>query len=127
MKQFVIALLLSLLTPIVSVSQNTYPSITTDSLVVITPDQLKTANLIFNEHEMLIEKVGLLNSQVNTLTEINKLYSTQDSIRSRELDLYKGAYQDGLDRYTKLNKKYKVSKVISLSSLLILLGALLWR
>jgi spore coat polysaccharide biosynthesis protein SpsF (cytidylyltransferase family) len=76
---------------------------------------------------MLIEKVGLLNSQVNTLTEINKLYSTQDSIRSRELDLYKGAYQDGLDRYTKLNKKYKVSKVISLSSLLILLGALLWR
>lgn len=128
MKQFVIVLLLSLLMPIAAVSQNTYPSITSDSLVIITPEQLKTANLIFNEHEMLTEKVKLLDSQISNLTEINKLYEVQDSIRVKELDLYKGAYYDSLDKYTKLNKKYKTTKVLSISGLAaILLGVLIWR
>lgn len=126
MKQFVIALLVSLLVPIVSHSQNTYPSITADSLVIITPIQLKTANLIFNEHELLLEKVDLLNSQVNNLEEINKLYVIQDSVRCKEIDQYKNAYEDSYKKYNKLNKRYKTSCIISLSSLLVLLGALIW-
>lgn len=77
---------------------------------------------------MLTEKVKLLDSQVSNLTEINKLYQIQDSIRVKELDLYKGAYYDGLDKYNKLNKKYKTTKVLSISGLAaILLGVLIWR
>jgi len=74
---------------------------------------------------MLTEKVELLNNQVNTLTEINNLYIKQDSIKSEELETYKESYEAALDNYVKLNKKYKAYKVVSFSSLLILLGALI--
>lgn len=75
---------------------------------------------------MLLEKVDLLNIQVKNLEEINSLYIKQDSVRCKEIDKYKNAYEDEFKRYNKLNKKYKTTCIISLSSLLFLLGALIW-
>ena len=127
MRRLVIALLLSLSTVIVSHSQNTYPSIGTDSLVTITPEQLKITNLIFSEHDYLLKKVDLLNNQVSDLEKLNYLYIEQDSLRCKEIDQYKNAYEDSYKKYNRLNKRYKITKTVSLGSILILLGALLWR
>jgi len=76
---------------------------------------------------MLTEKVKLLNNQVSTLTEINNLYSMQDSIKTKELEIYKESYEFALDNCVKLDRKYKICKYISLSSLLVILGTLLCR
>lgn len=113
MKQFVIALLISLWIPIALHSQTTYPIIK-DSLVVITPQQLKTTNLIFSEHEMLLKKVPLLTNQIIALEELNNTYIKQDSLRIKEIDLYKNAYEERDLQYNKLNKKYKCYKTYSI-------------
>lgn len=126
MRKLVIALLLSLLTPIVSLSQSTYPIIRTDSLVTITPEQLKITNLIFNEHKFLLEKVDILNNQVSNLEQINTLYEIQDSVRCKEIETYKQAYEDSFKKYNRLDKRYKTYKYISFGSVLLLIGALIW-
>lgn len=74
---------------------------------------------------MLTEKVELLNKQVSSLTEINNLYSVQDSLRVQEVNIYREAYKSSLDDYSKLNRKYKITKVGSV--LLLLLGILICR
>ena len=126
MRKLVIALLLSLLTPIVSLSQSTYPIIRTDSLVTITPEQLKITNLIFNEHRFLLEKVDILNNQVSNLEQINILYEIQDSVRCKEIEIYKQAYEDSFKKYNRLDKRYKTYKYMSFGSILLLIGALIW-
>ena len=128
MKQFVIILLISLWIPIVSHSQTTYPIIR-DSLIVMTPPQLKTTNLIFNEHEMLIKKVSLLVNQVLALDELNKTYVAQDSIRLKEVDLYKNAYIEKESRYNILQEKFKQYKTYSIfgSIATFVLGVLICR
>lgn len=126
MRKLVIALLLSLSTVIVSHSQNTYPIISPDSLVTITPEQLKITNLIFNEHKYLQEKVEILDNQVSNLEELNSLYIIQDSIRCKEIEQYKTAYEDSFKKYNKLDKKYKATKIGLFSSVLILIGSLIW-
>lgn len=119
-------MLLSLLIPIACISQNTYPIIGPDSLVTITPKQLKITNLIFSEHQYLKEKVEILNSQVSNLEELNSLYIIQDSIRCKEIEEYKNAYEDGFKKYNRLEKRYKTTKIISFGSILLLIGALIW-
>lgn len=74
--------------------------------MVITPQQLKTTNLIFSEHEMLLKKVSLLTNQIGALEELNATYVKQDSLRLQEISLYKNAYEDKTLQYNKLNKKY---------------------
>lgn len=105
MRRFVIILLLSLWIPIVSHSQTTYPIIK-DSLVLITPQQLKETNLIFSEHKMLLEKVPLLTDQVMTLEKLNKTYIEQDSIRLKELSFYKSSYENKSIQYEEFVKKH---------------------
>ena len=127
MKQFVIVLLLSLLVPIASSSQTTYPVTIGDSLVIITADQLKYTNLIFNEHRYLTEKVNILENQISNLEKLNFTYVEQDSIRCKQIEEYKNAYEDSFNKYNRLNNRYKIAKVVSISSILVLLGSLLWR
>ena len=81
MKQIILILLISLLGTMSSFSQTTYPKVTEDSLVVITPQQLKHTNLIFLEHRKLSKEVDLLIQQVNGLETINKNLVAMDSLR----------------------------------------------
>ena len=82
MRKKVILFLLSLLIPILSFSEDTYPQLLSDSLVVITPSQLKTTNLIFLEHR----KFKLENEELRLQTaKYKQLYSNclvMDSINS---------------------------------------------
>lgn len=96
-----IALLIMMLVPICSFSQNmSSPTlidtihlsipVNKDELVTITDKQLKTANLIFLEHEKLSKEVPLLNEKISNLEKINSIWQHTDSIRkSNELKYIK--------------------------------------
>lgn len=66
-------------------SQNTYPKLVNDSLIVITPQQLKATNLIFLEHKKLKLELPELNKQIVTYESLIKSYATTDSIRGIEV------------------------------------------
>lgn len=101
MKGKKIALLIMMLIPICSFSQHmSSPTlidtihlsipVNKDELVTITDKQLKTANLIFLEHEKLSKEVPLLNEKISNLEKINSTWQHTDSIRkSNELKYIK--------------------------------------
>lgn len=62
---------------------------------------------------MLLKKVPLLTNQIVALEELNNTYIKQDSLRIKEIDLYKNAYEERDLQYNKLNKKYKRYKTYS--------------
>lgn len=101
MKGKKIALLIMMLVPICSFSQHMSSLTLIDTihlsipvnkseLVTITDKQLKTANLIFLEHEKLSKEVPLLNEKISNLEKINSTWQHTDSIRkSNELKYIK--------------------------------------
>ena len=101
MKGRKIALLIMMLVPICSFSQHISSPTLIDTihlsipvnegeLVTITDKQLKTANLIFLEHEKLSKEVPLLNEKISNLEKINSIWQHTDSIRkSNELKYIK--------------------------------------
>ena len=101
MKGKKIALLIIMLVPICSFSQHmSSPTlidtihlsipVNKDELVTITDKQLKTANLIFLEHEKLSKEVPLWNEKISNLEKINSIWQHTDSIRkSNELKYIK--------------------------------------
>lgn len=109
MRKLGILLLINLLIPIVvssqTISKNTYPKILGDSIVLITPEQLKETNLIFNEHNLLKTKVPLLERKIQVLTEINDNHSKIDSLRVQEINQYKA-------NVDKLKKSIKIKNTL---------------
>ena len=73
----------------------------------LTKEQIKTANLIFVEHEELSKKVPLLEQQITNLENINKSWERTDSIRN-----------DNEQILTKNNKKLVKTNTILLISTL---------
>ena len=90
--KFASILLLSLLTPTVCSSQTTYPVIVNDSLILLTSSQLKHTNLIFAEHQMLLKKVDLLESQTQQYKLLVSNYEENDSVNKRLLEVQKEYY-----------------------------------
>ena len=127
--KFVLILFISLWIPTTSNSQNTVP-ITKDSLILITPQQLKITNLIFKEHEMLKKENSLLYVQVRNLEDLNKNYMLQDSIRINEIRLWRTQAYEYEDVNVKLTKKLKIYKKIPYISggiIAVLLGLIIIR
>ena len=99
-------------------SQNMYPKLVDDSLVVITPQQLKASNLIFLEHKKLkLERF-----------ELNK----PDSIRLQQLaraelqmQMYDEAISKQREQIAKMNKKNKRLTTLSIEGFAISIGLLL--
>ena len=101
MKRRKMASLIMMLVPICSFSQHISSPTLTDTihlsipvneseLVTITAKQLKTANLIFLEHEKLSKEVPLLNKKISNLEKIDSIWQHTDSIRkSNELKYIK--------------------------------------
>ena len=89
-----------------------------DTVVVITPIQLKTANLIFAEHEMLSKKVPLLESKITNLETINSNWSQIDSLRSNQVTMYKEALATKDKDLKRLNKSLKTAKYVASGSIL---------
>lgn len=69
-----------------SFSQTTYPKLTSDSLIVITPQQLKATNLIFLEHKKLKLEVPELNKQIVSYGSLINSYAKSDSLKNSQID-----------------------------------------
>lgn len=89
MKRIVILLLTILLTTTICFSQTISTETSPDSIVSITSEQLKYANLIFVEHEKLLTENSLLNSEINNLQSKLKLSEDIDSLRLSQISQYK--------------------------------------
>lgn len=71
-----------------------------DSIITLTPSQLKQTNLIFVEHKKLLVENKLLKEQIDNYKEDNELLIKTDSIRISQINIYK-------DLNTSLNKSLK--------------------
>lgn len=113
-------------------SQNIYPRILNDSLIVISPTQLKQTNLIFLEHNKLILENRELKSQLNNYSDLVSNYQINDSIKNTQISLLRS----NLDKYNtiietqntqvkKLRSSNKLYKGITIGSFAISFGLLI--
>lgn len=107
-----ILLCLTTLLPICSFSQ-------TISTITITPEQLKTTNLIFLEHEKYSREIPLLENKIEVLENINKTWVHTDSIRKINELQYNSVIKNDSIKINKLQNINKTSKTISKISILI--------
>lgn len=88
---------------------------TNDSLIIITPIQLKKTNLIFLEHAKLLTINTELNKQIDNYSKINQNYKQVDSLRTIQLNMctqdIKLKNVQLLDLTSKINKQKKKSKI----------------
>lgn len=113
-------------------SQNMYPKLVDDSLVVITPQQLKASNLIFLEHKKLKLERFELNKQLTSYELLIANYAKTDSIRLQQLaraelqmQMYDEAISKQREQIAKMNKKNKRLTTLSIGGFAISVGLLL--
>lgn len=113
-------------------SQSTYPLILNDSLIVISPTQLKQTNLIFLEHK----KLSLENSELKIQNEnYGKLifnYQVSDSVKNEQISLltnslgeYNSIIEEQKVQIGKLQSSKKLYKGIAVGGVTISLGLLI--
>ena len=135
MKGKKIALLIMMLVPICSFSQHmSSPTlidtihlsipVNKDELVTITDKQLKTANLIFLEHEKLSKEVPLLNEKISNLEKINSTWQHTDSIRKSNELKYIKTINDNHSKIKQLKKDKKILLGTSFTSIALFLLSL---
>jgi len=122
MRKRSLLLWLMILLPICSFSQTT-------STITITPEQLKTTNLIFLEHKKYSEEVPLLEKKIDTLEKINKSWIHTDSIRRANELQYNSIIRKDSVQIAKLQNSGKTIKTVSKISIIlnIILGCLLLK
>ena len=135
MKGKKIALLIMMLVPICSFSQHmSSPTlidtihlsipVNKDELVTITDKQLKTANLIFLEHEKLSKEVPLLNEKISNLEKINSIWQHTDSIRKSNELKYIKTISNNDSKIKQLKKDKKILLGTSFTSIALFLLSL---
>ncbi len=97
----------------------TYSFSQTTSTITITPEQLKTTNLIFLEHEKYTKEVPLLNKKIETLEKINKSWLHTDSIRRINEKQYNTIIKKDSIRITQLQSSHKKYKVVTKISIIL--------
>ena len=97
----------------------TYSFSQTTSTITITPEQLKTTNLIFLEHEKYTKEVPLLNKKIETLEEINKSWLHTDSIRRINEKQYNAIIKRDSIKITQLQSSHKKYKVVTKISIIV--------
>lgn len=97
----------------------TYSFSQTTSTITITPEQLKTTNLIFLEHEKYTKEVPLLNKKIETLEKINKSWLHTDSIRRINEKRYNAIIKKDSIRITQLQSSHKKYKVVTKISIIL--------
>lgn len=118
-------------------SQNTYPKLTNDSLIVITPQQLKATNLIFLEHKKLKLEIPELNKQIASYESLIKSYEQTDSVRNAQVErlmlhaeVSEQVMQNQLREINKLESKNKLFKGLTIGGVtvsVILIATLLLK
>lgn len=104
MKRIATLLLAILLTTTICFSQTTSVETNLDSIVSVTSEQLKYANLIFVEHEKLLIENSLLNTQIGNYQSKLKLAEETDSLRLSQISQYKGINEAYSLQIGELNK-----------------------
>lgn len=107
MRKFVAILLVILLIPTISSSQVIWRETEKDSIVLITPAQLKETNLIFAEHCKLLEENTLLRKQIDNYKLKDSLNNVSDSLRLNQLQNYKELANNYTNQISILNSKIK--------------------
>ena len=97
----------------------TYSFSQTTSTITITPEQLKTTNLIFLEHEKYTKEVPLLNKKIETLEEINKSWLHTDSIRRINEKQFNAIIKKDSIKITQLQSSHKKYKVVTKISIIL--------
>ena len=97
----------------------TYSFSQTTSTITITPEQLKTTNLIFLEHEKYTKEVPLLNRKIETLEEINESWLHTDSIRKINEKQYNAIIKKDSIKITQLQSSHKKYKVVTKISIIV--------
>lgn len=97
----------------------TYSFSQTTSTITITPEQLKTTNLIFLEHEKYTKEVPLLNKKIETLEKINKSWLRTDSIRRINEKQYNAIIKKDSIKITQLQSSHKKYKVVTKISIIL--------
>ena len=118
-------------------SQNTYPKLTNDSLIVITPQQLKATNLIFLEHKKLKLEIPELNKQIASYESLINSYEKTDSVRNAQVkrlmlhaEVSEQVMQNQLREINKLESKNKLFKGLTIGGVtvsVILIATLLLK
>lgn len=118
-------------------SQNIYPKLTNDSLIVITPQQLKATNLIFLEHKKLKLEIPELNKQIASYESLIKSYEQTDSVRNAQVkrlmlhaEVSEQVIQNQLREINKLESKNKLFKGLTIGGVtvsVILIATLLLK
>lgn len=135
MKRRKIALLIMMLVPICSFSQHISNPTLIDTvhlsipvneseLVTITDKQLKTANLIFLEHEKLSKEVPLLNEKISNLEKIDSIWQHTDSIRKSNELKYIETINNNDSQIKQLKKDKKILLGTSFTSIALFLLSL---
>lgn len=135
MKRRKIALLIMMLVPIYSFSQHISNPTLIDTihlsipvneseLVTITDEQLKTANLIFLEHEKLSKEVSLLNEKISNLEKIDSTWQHTDSIRKSNELKYIETINNNNSQIKQLKKDKKILLGTSFTSIALFLLSL---
>lgn len=112
MKKSLILLLISLCLPTLSFSEIMYPILTSDSLVIITPKQLKETNIIFLNHQYLQRELHEYKYQVEFYRKANNNLILNDSIKSLKFkELNDKANNIIQEQYLQINKQAKINRV----------------
>jgi len=106
MKRISIVLLIMMLARITCFSSTTLTPTEQDSIVVSTSD-LKYANLIFVEHNKLLNENALLHNQIKNYIDLNKQLVQVDSLRIQQLYEYNKLSQSYVNQIDALNEEVK--------------------
>lgn len=107
MKRTLSILLTMILTQMSSFSENISTITETDSIVYITAQDLKYANLIFVEHDKLLNNNNLLNQQIENYKNLNLQLEEVDSLRLLQINEYDKINKDYLVQINNLNTEVK--------------------
>lgn len=122
-KRLLVILLIIIPATITSSSSTILKQTEKDTIVSVTPIQLKETNLIFSEHKKLLTENALLYEQINNYKESISLLVKKDSLRESQINTYKD-WNDSLNKsLNNKNKKLRLWKIggITVSSSLVIL------
>lgn len=94
-------------------------------MTVLTAKQTKTLNLILAEHNKWSQQVPLLNAEIANLKALNQIYVEQDSLRIKEVDVYKEQYQKDKEMIAHLERSSKLWKKTTFAGGVIIIGLVL--
>lgn len=95
------------------------------SRIIITSDQLRTANLIFAEHKEFSQLVPLIQQENANLQTINKTWERTDSIKTSQINQQYKMIEKQNENIDKLKKSIKVRNTVTGVSLITALLCLL--